>query len=37
MSEFLFDSLRVVPKAAEQAGFEYQFGSLRAALADLAK
>jgi len=37
MAEFLFDSLRVVPKAVEQAGFEYRHGSLRAALAELVK
>jgi uncharacterized protein (TIGR01777 family) len=35
MSEFLFDSLRVIPKAAEQAGFDYRLGSLRSALAYL--
>lgn len=35
MSEFLFDSLRVIPQAAEKAGFEYRLGSLRSALAYL--
>jgi uncharacterized protein (TIGR01777 family) len=35
MSEFLFDSLRVIPKAVERSGFEYQHGSLQRALAEL--
>jgi uncharacterized protein (TIGR01777 family) len=35
MSEFLFDSLRVVPQAVEQSGFQYQHGSLQRALAEL--
>ena len=37
MSEFLFDSLRVTPAAAQKAGFEYRFGGLRAALTDLVR
>jgi uncharacterized protein (TIGR01777 family) len=37
MSEFLFDSLRVVPQAVEQSGFEYRFGELNKALADLTR
>lgn len=37
MSEFLFDSLRVMPAAVQKAGFEYRFGGLRTALTDLVK
>lgn len=37
MSSFLFDSLRVVPAGAEGAGFQYEYGSLAGALADLVK
>ena len=35
MSEFLLDSIRVLPQAAEKAGFDYRLGSLRSALAYL--
>jgi uncharacterized protein (TIGR01777 family) len=35
MSEFLFDSLRVVPEAVARTSFEYRFGELSKALADL--
>ncbi len=37
MSEFLFDSLRVMPEAAIQAGFSFAYPSLAGALADLVK
>jgi uncharacterized protein (TIGR01777 family) len=36
-SSFLFDSLRVIPAAVEVTGFQYQYGALAAALADLVK
>ncbi len=32
MSDFLFTSLRVVPEAAEQAGFQFQYPEIEAAL-----
>ena len=35
MSDFLFDSLRVVPKAAQAAGFEFKHPELAAALKEL--
>jgi uncharacterized protein (TIGR01777 family) len=35
MSEFLFDSLRVIPQAVQRTSFEYRFGELSKALADL--
>jgi hypothetical protein len=35
MSEFLFDSLRVLPQAATSAGFDYRYPSLAAAFPDL--
>jgi uncharacterized protein len=37
MSEVLFASQRVSPKAAEQAGYRYRFPQLSAALADILK
>jgi uncharacterized protein len=37
MVEFLFDSLRVIPAAAMQAGFEFRFGRLTTALEDLVR
>lgn len=37
MSDFLFDSLRVLPQATGRAGFAYRFGSLGEALADLTR
>jgi hypothetical protein len=35
MSDFLFDSLRVLPAAVQEAGFQYRYGSLSSALTDL--
>jgi uncharacterized protein len=35
MAEFLFASLRAIPKVAEDAGFQFDFRSLTAALRDL--
>jgi uncharacterized protein (TIGR01777 family) len=35
MSQFLFDSLRVIPKAPERSGFQYQYPDLKSALAQL--
>jgi NAD dependent epimerase/dehydratase family enzyme len=35
MAEVLFESLRVVPKVAEDAGFQFEFRSLENALRDL--
>jgi len=37
MAEFVFESQRVVPKAAEQAGFRFEHAQLREALASLIK
>lgn len=37
MSQFLFDSLRVVPEAVQQAGFQYRFRSLREAFGELVR
>jgi uncharacterized protein (TIGR01777 family) len=35
MSSFLFDSLRVIPQAAQQAGFQFRLGGLERALAEV--
>jgi uncharacterized protein (TIGR01777 family) len=35
MSDFLFDSLRVVPKATQEAGFQFNYPELAKALEDL--
>ncbi len=37
MSDFLFDSLRVMPEAVQKAGFAFQHPTLAGALADLLK
>lgn len=37
MSEFLFESLRVIPEAAQRAGFSFVYPSLAGALLNLAK
>jgi uncharacterized protein (TIGR01777 family) len=37
MSQFLFDSLRVIPKSVEHTAFAYRYPDLRNALADLAR
>jgi uncharacterized protein (TIGR01777 family) len=37
MSDFLFDSLRVLPQAVQGAGFEYRFASVQEAISALIK